>query len=595
MQDDLRDHTQGLHSRLEAAVVCCGVGLTTRWNLFIHLHTEHNDQPDMFSDHGFSDTEKDLLRRNIKPLFGRRTALEQEKPVSKPVSVGCKKVVVKYSLKSPRIRDQARVTTSVEVLCGCSKYTRDNSSSKQGRSSTEDSSYRKRSTDCRSDDERSERQGNAPPSDSEDDFNGFESPGNNCEEERSKVADIDDLLDSDAETEELNQGNANSPRTQDHLPFLERDGLDGLDYSENVAYEDNDVGDQVGPHLIWANGSTYECRACNRFSANDQTEFVKHLRHHDIFGLKNYRTLHGDPFSELRSLECRICRGRMIHDYAKIYYHLYKFHNLAVKEYFEQYVVNRQGREEEGVFSSQPMAQNQGDKGSVCKNDNSDNANAEEEEVEEDREEREEEEDEEVDEKREVEEYKLWVNQCQIACKHGGCDFETKSVIEFRMHTLSAHNQLFEQYCAEQEQEQDHAWSRVRYTVCLLCNSPVVHSQSNLNSHMLETHGMSGFQYYADNIKHQVQYIGHRIQDTEDTQDTQDSEVIDDTEDTQDTEDAEDTKDAEDAGHSTQDTGHSYSLQTISNTWYGTKYAGITRNAVFYLVHETLNIEHETQ
>ena len=38
--------------------------------------------------------------------------------------------------------------------------------------------------------------------------------------------------------------------------------------------------------------------------------------------------------------------------------------------------------------------------------------------------------------------WQVWVNKCLIECKNPGCDFMTRSVIQFRMHTLSDHSQV---------------------------------------------------------------------------------------------------------------------------------------------------------
>jgi len=114
--------------------------------------------------------------------------------------------------------------------------------------------------------------------------------------------------------------------------------------------------------------------------------------------------------------------------------------------------------------------------------------------------EKDEDEDDDEEQEQEVADYKVWANKCLIECRHPGCEFTTRSVIDFRMHTLSNHSQLFEQYCSVYSLDRFCAWTRVLYTICRMCNDSVVHCQDSVDRHMLDNHQLSGFMYYKQHI-----------------------------------------------------------------------------------------------
>jgi len=125
---------------------------------------------------------------------------------------------------------------------------------------------------------------------------------------------MDDLLDGHDDEE-----NDMPVRTSPTKPFSVL--MDRIQIQvDDVMYENTDG--TPSPHVAWANGSCYDCKVCHKFSISDQSEFTKHIREHGIAGLTEYRSDYGDPFSDLKTIECRICNGWVIHDYATIYQHL---------------------------------------------------------------------------------------------------------------------------------------------------------------------------------------------------------------------------------------------------------------------------------
>ena len=276
----------------------------------------------------------------------------------------------------------------------------------------------------------------------------------------SKSDNIDDLLDGDlSDSDNIYQSqifSTSSPSLYDN-------------YAEDVAYEDNDVGDLVSPHQIWANGSTYECKACDNFCIRDQKEFMKHIKErHGLAGIKVYRAEFGDPLSDLRTIDCKICGGRMIHEFSKIHSHLYKHHKrTSVQDYYENHVLypGRNERVNGKDVPSQDLEPNF----------------------------------EEAEET--VSDYKTWSNKCRMDCKHQGCNFSTNQHQVFRLHVLSVHSQLFEEYSEKYNLSPPCGWSILVYLKCQLCSSKVPNSQETLDSHMVERHGLSGLDYFNSYIQ----------------------------------------------------------------------------------------------
>jgi hypothetical protein len=74
---------------------------------------------------------------------------------------------------------------------------------------------------------------------------------------------IDDLLSSDDEDESHGEVGSNdqlSPSAVDPPPVTSAVS-DPSSFANNIDYEDNDIGEPVGPHIIWANASQYSCQA----------------------------------------------------------------------------------------------------------------------------------------------------------------------------------------------------------------------------------------------------------------------------------------------------------------------------------------------
>ena len=91
---------------------------------------------------------------------------------------------------------------------------------------------------------------------------------------------------NDIKGTEIDKGNDNSLESKTMQREKSTENFEEEHYTvDNVAYEDNDVDDMVRPHVIWANGSTYECRVCHRFKAHDQKQFIKHIvKNHNFVG-----------------------------------------------------------------------------------------------------------------------------------------------------------------------------------------------------------------------------------------------------------------------------------------------------------------------
>ena len=242
-------------------------------------------------------------------------------------------------------------------------------------------------------------------------------------------------------------------------------------YNDDEAYEENDVDDSVNPYQIWANGLTYECKACNTFCIKNQKEFIKHIKYeHGLSGLSNYRSEFGDPVSDLKTIDCMMCGGRIIHEFSKIYTHLYKLHKrTSVENYYENHVqYPGRGKVQEQEFLSLHLESHIQEAAGT------------------------------------VNDYKNWANKCRMECKHSGCVYATNQHQDFRMHVMSVHSQLFEEYCETFNVNSQSAWSSVVYVLCRLCCSEVPNSQESLDAHMVKSHRLSGLEYFKKHIQIQV-------------------------------------------------------------------------------------------
>lgn len=105
------------------------------------------------------------------------------------------------------------------------------------------------------------------------------------------------------------------------------------------------------------------------------------------------------------------------------------------------------------------------------------------------------------DEARLAEEYKVWANQCRIDCKHKDCTFQTHQMTEFRKHVLYVHQQLVRDYT--DKFDIDRVWSVEVKASCHLCGELVEHSQQEINKHAMGHDLASGLQYFKYHIRNQ--------------------------------------------------------------------------------------------
>lgn len=105
------------------------------------------------------------------------------------------------------------------------------------------------------------------------------------------------------------------------------------------------------------------------------------------------------------------------------------------------------------------------------------------------------------DEARLAEEYKVWANQCRIDCKHKDCTFQTHQMTEFRKHVLYVHRQLVSDYI--DQFDVDCVWSVEVKAKCHLCGELVEHSQQEINKHAMGHDLASGLQYFKCHIRNQ--------------------------------------------------------------------------------------------
>jgi len=229
---------------------------------------------------------------------------------------------------------------------------------------------------------------------------------------------VDDLLNSEDEDEDDEDRFKDSKENRcDDTTVQANTSLHDDNYND-VAYEDNDGGEWVEPHRIWANSCTYSCQACKKFLTNSQSYFIRHLKKHhaDLPSLVPYKRVHGEPFAAVRQTRCELCGTTLLQDHEKIRSHLRTRHqNLSVHKYYENFVLKAAEKEEDKQLEQKGTGEDSVDSFSAAlfslESDD------------------EEEEDERVDanreaesglfdeEEREFNKYKDWVNKCQIRYK----------------------------------------------------------------------------------------------------------------------------------------------------------------------------------
>jgi hypothetical protein len=159
----------------------------------------------------------------------------------------------------------------------------------------------------------------------------------------SIVTNVDDLLSSEEE-EEGEEDLACKDGTEPGESLL----CDS-NYSNEVSYEDNDIGESAEPHRIWANACLYRCKACNRFMTTCQSQFIRHLKKHHVEmpGLIPYKKVHGEPLTTVKKMKCELCGSTLVQDHEKIRNHLRSRHdNLSVRKYYED-VVKKGGQKQQ--------------------------------------------------------------------------------------------------------------------------------------------------------------------------------------------------------------------------------------------------------
>jgi hypothetical protein len=176
---------------------------------------------------------------------------------------------------------------------------------------------------------------------------------------------VDDLLHSDDDSDtggpdENWEGNV-CDKSGDvvHTPFTAVAGKTTADRLEmfeavcnydDIAYEDNDIGESVEPYRIWANGCTYSCQACRQFITSCQSQFISHLkaRHANLPGLVAYKKAHGQLFERMQQIVCELCGSCLLQDYERIRSHLRLKHRpLTVRDYYERFVLKHLQQEQQ--------------------------------------------------------------------------------------------------------------------------------------------------------------------------------------------------------------------------------------------------------
>eukprot|EP00090_Calanus_glacialis_P011092 TRINITY_DN19569_c0_g1_i1.p1 TRINITY_DN19569_c0_g1~~TRINITY_DN19569_c0_g1_i1.p1 ORF type:complete len:662 (+),score=160.18 TRINITY_DN19569_c0_g1_i1:112-1986(+) len=305
--------------------------------------------------------------------------------------------------------------------------------------------------------------------------------------------------------------------------------------------EDNDVEGDFKPFYLWANGCVYFCKACNEMSFDDYSAFFKHIKNHKINGLLAYKKKYGEPYSVLNYIQCKICDEKVLQDYNKICSHLRKNHKkYSVSSYYETFVDEKsvpamEFKESLSVpeikpeeLSISPRIKVEGEaprlpqlvdyndsdssdlplesksvdvrvsidsllspEGSIASQTldspvDDQCANREESRL---------------TESRNLLTYKEWVDKCAIICKNESCDYTTGDVIDFKLHIISEHGQIFEDYCDTNGLEPSDPWSESKSITCKFCATKVKNNYPDVESHMKSVHKISGFTYYMENIQ----------------------------------------------------------------------------------------------
>ena len=291
------------------------------------------------------------------------------------------------------------------------------------------------------------------------------------------------------------------------------------EFMSEFMLEDNDPEGDSKPHSLWANGCVYFCKVCKEMSFDDYSAFFKHLKIHRINGLLAYKKKYGNPYSVLNYIQCKICDEKVLQDYNKISTHLRKNHKkYSVSSYYEEFVETKceaivTAIEEapklpqlvdynDSDSSDIPLDANTGDirvsidsllspEGSISSQlfDSSidDQCPNRDESY--------------LVESKNLLTYKDWVDKCNIICKSESCEYKTRDVIDFKMHIISEHGEIFEDYCDTNGLEPTDPWSESKSITCKLCESIVTNNYPDVENHMKKCHQISGFTYYMENIQ----------------------------------------------------------------------------------------------
>ena len=84
--------------------------------------------------------------------------------------------------------------------------------------------------------------------------------------------------------------------------------------------------------------------------------------------------------------------------------------------------------------------------------------------------------------------YKSWVDKCSMNCSTDKCQYKTKDIIDFKLHIISEHGYVFEDYCDEKGLEPGSPWSEIASLQCKLCKKSVRNNYFDVEKHMKESH-----------------------------------------------------------------------------------------------------------
>ena len=310
------------------------------------------------------------------------------------------------------------------------------------------------------------------------------------------------------------------------------------EFATEFMLEDNDLQGDLKPFYVWANGCVYFCKACKEMSFTDYSAFIKHIKSHQINGFVAYKKEYGEPFSVLNHIQCQICDEEILHDFNKISTHLRKKHKgYSVNTYFDIFVQkqNIQPIDFEATPSyhkiklekstspdfipedeipklsdhtlnndSPPyqldtkIATQRVSIDSLFSQEGSDCPQAFDSLAEDQCPNREESN---HTESKNLLTYKEWVDKCDINCKSESCQYCCKDVIDFKLHTISDHGEIFEDYCDKYGIDITDPWTVTNFINCKLCKVRVKNNYPDIENHMKKFHQISGFTYYMENIK----------------------------------------------------------------------------------------------